>query len=188
MKATRLITGPTIEPVSLADFKLHARIDGTDEDAILPLYIRAARSECEQRLGGRSLLTQTWETVLDRWPDDDDISLDWGPVQSITSVNYRDTAGSLQTVPGSVYALDSVGNPAWVVLQPGQSWPIAGDFANAIAVRYVTGVATAAEVPDDLKAWILLAAAHLYAQRERTAEARVPSTFHDSLLDRWVQY
>ena len=58
-----LIAGPGEEPVSLAEAKAFARIDGTDEDALVGALIAAARLHVES-LTGRALVSQTWRLVL----------------------------------------------------------------------------------------------------------------------------
>src|SRR5690242_18760477 len=58
-----LIAGPGEEPVSLAEAKAFARIDGSDEDALVGALIAAARLHVES-LTGRALITQTWRLVL----------------------------------------------------------------------------------------------------------------------------
>ena len=183
--AYNVTTAPTVEPVSVAEFKLHARIDGTTEDSILPIYIAAARQECEQRTQ-RSLISQTVERVLDDWPADDDIELQYGPVVSITSVVYLDTSGNAQTASNTLYTLNSKTDPAWVVLKPDAAWPEAGDYANAVTVKYSAGYGAAGtDVPSALRAWILLAATWLYEHRTSPDGAKIPNGFADGLLDRY---
>src|SRR5690348_5785828 len=58
-----LIAGPGEEPVSLAEAKAFARVDGSDEDALVSALIAAARLHVES-LTGRALVTQTWRLVL----------------------------------------------------------------------------------------------------------------------------
>ena len=57
-----LIAGPGEEPVSVAEAKAFARIDGGDEDALVGALIAAARLHVEGDTG-RALITQTWRVV-----------------------------------------------------------------------------------------------------------------------------
>ena len=64
---------PTVEPITLAEAKMHLRIDGTFEDSILLDYIRAARSHVE-RFTGVSYTVQTIKAVIKR---DENQMTDW---------------------------------------------------------------------------------------------------------------
>ncbi|WP_096232267.1 head-tail connector protein [Thermoanaerobacterium sp. RBIITD] len=57
-----LIEGPELEPVSLEEAKLHLRVDGTEEDALISALISTAREFCES-FTGRSLALQTFEYI-----------------------------------------------------------------------------------------------------------------------------
>ncbi len=59
-----LLTGPALEPVSLADVKAHLRIDGDDEDALLTAAIVSARVHVEAATR-RVLIEQAWRIYLD---------------------------------------------------------------------------------------------------------------------------
>lgn len=64
-----LVTGPTLEPITLPEAKLQARITGDDSNGVLLGYIKAARNAAEDALG-RGLLTQTWRLDLSEWTDE----------------------------------------------------------------------------------------------------------------------
>ena len=51
--ANRLITAPTVEPVTLADARLHLRVIDTVEDSLITSLIVAAREHVEQVTGRR---------------------------------------------------------------------------------------------------------------------------------------
>ncbi len=59
-----LITGPALEPVSLADVKAHLRVDTDDEDALLIAAIVSARVHVEA-VTRRVLIEQSWRVYLD---------------------------------------------------------------------------------------------------------------------------
>lgn len=63
----QLVTAPTIEPVSVADFKTHARVIDASEDELVKIYIGAARQQAETILR-RALISQQWKMVADRFP------------------------------------------------------------------------------------------------------------------------
>lgn len=179
-----LITAPESEPVTLAEAKAHMRVTHDDEDTLITALIAAAREACEQKLG-RALITQTWEKVLDAFPENE-IRLPWPPLISITSVKYIDTSGAQQTLAADVYTIDADSEPGWLLLADGETWPETLDVANAVRVRYSAGYGAAGAVPQSIKAWLLLKIAELYEHREASSEK--PASAHgfvDGLLDRY---
>lgn len=180
----QLITAPAAEPVTLAEAKLHLRVDTADEDALIGSLIAAARQRAEHELR-RSLVTQTWERVLDAFPGAE-IELGMGPVQSVTSILYADAAGITQTLASSAYVLDNVREPGWVLPAAGLAWPETAATVNAVRVRYVAGYGNAATVPSGIKQWMLLQIGAMYENRESVAMGSVtPMPFVSGLLDPW---
>lgn len=157
-----LITPAAASPVTLAEAKTHCRVDGSDEDTLITGLIAAATNYVEQYTG-RAIGAQTWRLTQDTFSDN--ILLPMGPVQSISSVQYYDTAGVLQTVASSVYTLDADSDPAWLVRNANEAWPATLNGINAVRVTYVTGYAT---IPAAVKQAILLLIADWYNMRENT--------------------
>lgn len=188
-----LITAPAAEPLTLAEARLHLRIDDdiTEEDTLLEALIKAVRSRAEHELG-RRLVTQTWDMVLDAFPDGTDAirlhSSLWQP-QSITHVQYLDTAAVVQTMSAADYTLDPHTAPGYVFLNEGASWPgDAADSANAVKVRVVCGYGAAAtDVPEDVRAWMKLQLGTLWEHRAAIASgvnvSELPGRFVAGLLD-----
>ena len=187
---TRLITGPASEPVTLAEAKLHLHIDSVDDDTLIGALIKAAREQCEHILG-RSLISQTWENVLDQFPGDyDGIELLNPTIISITSIKYIDLATNVEvTLASNQYVLDKDSEPGWVTLASGITWPETAYVANAVRVRYTAGYGTDATfVPESIKSWIKLAIGVWYKNREAGTENAVttlPHDFFSGLLDRY---
>lgn len=185
----RYVSGPTTEPVTLAQAKAHLRVDHDAEDALISALIVTARGMAEHKIG-RALGTQTWTRTLDKFPDGA-LELGMPPVQSITSVSYIDAAGDEQTLSTSDYILDSVQAPGWVLPSSDLgAWPSTADTINAVTVTFVTGWA-AASVPQEIKQYILMHVASMYDRRDAVSDvgnnaAYLP--FVDRLLDRWVVY
>lgn len=181
----KLITAPAVEPITLDQLKLQCRIDGTDEDLLLAIIIQAARAKAENYTG-TAIISQVWEQTLDAWPEAE-IELLKPPVTAITSVTYRDAEGATQILSNALYTLDAATFPGWLLPQVDVTWPDTDGSASAIAIRYTTGYADAASIPADMRAWLLLTAAYLYAQREALVVdgrvSEIPSRFVDSLLD-----
>ncbi len=178
----RLITAPTIEPATVAEVKLDAKIDGIELDAPIAIYIAGARKNAES-ITGRALLTQTWELVLDEFPEGS-ISIGMLPIRSITSVKYYDSSGVLQTLAANQYALDADTLPGWVRPAYGVTWPSTYSIENAVIVRFVAGYGDAAtDVPAEIRMWIRAIAA-----AEADKQGCEVSEFVNGLLDGYKLY
>ncbi len=181
----KVITSPATEPVTIDEAKLHLRVDGTDENALITSLIKAARQGAEH-LTGRALMSQTLELALDCFPGV--IKLPRPPFVSVTSVKYVDLAGDEQTLAD--YQLDGYSEPARLAPAYGQAWPSTRCQPNAVLIRYQAGYANAAAVPDEIKSWVLLRIGMLYANRESVATGVSVSTvpYVDRLLDAYRTY
>lgn len=174
--ALTIATPPASEPVSLAQAKLHLRVDGSDEDALITSLIVTARKTCEQ-WSGRSFMAQTWDLWLNAFPSrsgraasmapPDAILLPRPPLVSVTYVKYTDTAQVLQTLTEGVdYFVDDTREPGQVLPAYGKTWPAALDYVNVVQVRYLAGEADAANVDERAKQAMLLLVGHWYENRE----------------------
>ena len=184
--ALQLITAATTYPITLAEAKLHCRVDTTDDDTLIEALITAATEMCEQHTG-RALMAQTWELTLDAFPDA--FELTRVPVQSITSLKYYDANGDQQTLLNTLYSLDNFDQFGYAYVVPvyAGSWPSTRDQINAVSLRYVAGYADAASVPEGLKQWIKLMLSTMYDNRDSIANASMASLpFVDHLLDRYT--
>lgn len=179
------ITDATVEPVDLARVKRRLALDQDDpfDDEDILALITTARHDCEARLQ-RTLVQTTWRHTRDAFPGCA-IGLEMGPVIAVTSVQYVDTAGVLQTLASTEWQLDAATTPARLVPAYGTSWPATRAEPGAVRITYTAGYGTtAAAVPPPLKDWIVLAVGDLYQQRTRSAERpAVPLNFVDGLLD-----
>lgn len=188
--ALQLITAPTTYPVTLAEAKLHCRVDTADDDTLITALITAATEMAETKTG-RAIMPQTWELTLDSFPDA--LELTRVPVQSITSVKYFDLAGVEQTLASNLYSIDKADHFGFAYVVPAYNniWPETRDQINAVAVRYLAGYTNAASVPEGIKQWIKLMISTMYDNREteayssRAVSTTVQMTFVDRLLDRY---
>jgi uncharacterized phiE125 gp8 family phage protein len=160
----KVITPPTVEPITLADARLHVRQDLMVEDTLISGWISAAREHCENYTG-IAFAPQTWEIALDVFPDA--IALEGGFVDEIVLVGYYDEDGNSQSIAFSGYALDSYSSPNWLVPKYGTTWPASYDATNALTVRYKVG---SQPVPASVRAAMLLLIGHFYANREQIAD------------------
>jgi uncharacterized phiE125 gp8 family phage protein len=158
-----LITPPAAEPISLDQVKQHLGVTGSEQDDLISLYLSAARQWIDgpSWLGGRTLMPQTWDLVIDTFPIYE-IEFPLTPVQSVTQVAYDDANGDPMIMAPETYYLDNVGDMPWLV--PGdEGWPETLDAVNSVRIRFIAGYLDAASVPSPIKAALLLMVGHLYA-------------------------
>ena len=170
------VTAPSVEPISLADAKLHLRVDVDTDDDLINAIIKAARQRLE--IDARvALITQTLEMRLDCFPvDGDDILLLRPPLQSVTSIKYVDTDGVEQTWSSDDYAADIYSTPARIRPAYGEVYPTARSVNNAVTIRYTAGYGDAATaVPDDLLQALKLLIGHFYENREDVITGTIAS-------------
>lgn len=133
---------PENEPVSLEDAKAHLRVEAsyTRDDTKIRGLIAGARADIEKYTGQRL----PRQTVLMRADVFDEITvrLPTGPIASITSISYRDTAGELQTVSADDYDALLDGIEPLLVLKPGKAWPITAGTPGAIRIVAIAGAET----------------------------------------------
>lgn len=146
----KLITAAPELAVSVAEVKLACRFDPSDLDSDILAMITDATRLVEHETG-QCVMAQTWELTLAAFPAA--FRPTRLPVASVTSLKYTDGSGLLQTLAPSAYTLDNTDafGPAQVLPAYGTSWPVSRAQINAVALRYVTGYATAAEVPSQIK-------------------------------------
>lgn len=183
-KVLTVSTAPVTEPVTLAEAKLHLRVDSNDEDAMVTSLIAAARDMAET-YSRRSLVTRTYDFVMDEWWDNGVLWLPMPPVQSVTSVTYVDKDGVTHTLPNTSYYLDTAMGRLCMVYDA--SFPSTTLRPTAaITVRYVAGYGAANAVPDAYKAAIKLIVGHWYSNRETvvtgTITAQLPMAAESLLL------
>lgn len=164
--SVRVITPPSVEPVSVATAKAHLRVDSSAEDTLIGAYITAAREKGEQ-LARRAFINQTLEAVYDNWPDSmykgGLLWLPRPPFASLTSVKYMDANGVEHS--WTDYQVDARQEPARLFFNSVPSEPLFP--SGAIAVRYTAGYgATAAAVPAALQQAILATVAAWYEMRD----------------------
>lgn len=181
------VTAPSAEPVTLAEAKLHLRVDGTDEDDYIASLITVARITCELE-ARRAFITQTFDLFRECWPEDE-LWIPRPPLQSVTSLSYTDYTGNVTTlVANTDYLVDANSEPGRILPAYGKFWPTAIlQPGAAIKVRFVAGYGQAAQVPATYKHAIKLLVGHYYENREEVivqagvSAVRLPRAV-DSLL------
>lgn len=203
----RIVTQPTGEQITLAEAKLHCRVDSypdltnqtaNAEDALITELIVAAREWCENDIG-RALVPQTFEFTTSAWPYSSgwgggtEVLLPMSPISSVSSVVYLDVAGTPVTLADSAYTLNNWSEPGWLYSVAGTAWPTAMSAPNAITIRYLAGYTLPNGSPADMplpksiKSAMLLIVGHLFENREQSTELKLMNLplAAESLLDRW---
>jgi uncharacterized phiE125 gp8 family phage protein len=164
--AIKVITPPAAA-IDIATLRLHLRTDaGAPDDSLILGYLAAAQ-ELAQHYTGIAIGAQMLELALDAFPSGA-IPLPVGPATTITSITYLDSAGALQTVSSSLYALDDYGRASTVGLAFNAAWPTSRAIANAVKVKYAAGSGT---VPAAVLTSLMLMVGHFYENREEVAPA-----------------
>ena len=168
----KLITGPSAEPVTLAEVKLALSIDGTDRDTRITKLIIAAREQAEHETDA-AFITQTWELAVDAFPESE-FRLPKPPLLSIVSVKYDDPAGVEQTLSSAKYTFDNYSKPGFIMPAYGATWPDTLEGANAVRVRYTAGYGPdATYVPERVKEWISVAVGSMLASPDGLVDSRL---------------
>lgn len=172
---SRVIVAPPVEPLTLTEVKLDRGVEHTLHDDLLTALIRSAREYVENYCS-LSLITQTRELILDAF--DTSLELPYGPVQSVTAIEYADTNGITTTLAAADYTVNvnryaAMIAPAWGLYFPTTRWQ-----ANAVTVRYIAGYAPLTASPTDytynippgIKTAMKLLIGNWYENREATSD------------------
>jgi uncharacterized phiE125 gp8 family phage protein len=187
----RVIVAPPVEPLTLAQVKLDRAIEHSLHDDLLSALITAAREYVEQYCG-ISIITQTREAAFDAFTTY--LDLDYGPVQSVSAVEYQDSDSSV--VAFTQYVANLYGHSPRVSLAYNATWPTSAVVANAITVRYVAGFAPVAgsptdytgNVPQALRTAMKLLIGNWYENREATITGTINQALElgvSAILDRY---
>jgi uncharacterized phiE125 gp8 family phage protein len=168
-----ITTAATSEPVTVNHVKEQAIIPHSDDDALIGRLIGAARSHVEAYCN-IVLAERTVAMRCDAFSDF--VRLPVAPVREIESVKYIAAGGGEQTLPDTVYDLQSDGLEVSIVLKAGQRWP-ARMPGSRITISALVGYE---EVPAAVIHAMLIWIADSYAKRE--IEASAGFTAFDALL------
>jgi hypothetical protein len=180
-------SAPATEPVSVAAAKRHCRVDWDDEDDLFDIWVPAAR-ELAEDYGRRRFVTQTlrltlpgWVDCYENWPTglaavalngmlpgdySRALRLPVEPVQSVSSVQYYATDGTLTTLDAGLYQTWLAHSPPLILPAPGQSWPgLESGRVGPVRVTFVAGYGAATAVPRKAVNAVLLTVGYWYRNR-----------------------
>ena len=151
----QILQEPAVEPLSLAEAKLHLRVDIPDDDALISALITSVRQYAET-ITRRAFIQQTWQYVIDSFPGPTLTGVPWGKtftlpqhaieieksrVQQVTAIKYLDMSSTPQVMPPSSYTVDYTSEPCRITPVFGQIWPIPLPQIGACNVQFVAGFA-----------------------------------------------
>lgn len=171
-----LLLAPTIYPVTLEEAKIHLRLEDSDEEDLLIENLIIAATEQAEKFLDRKLITQTWQLFADNfWSEE--LTIPYPPLQSVTHIKYYDSGGTLTTMPGADYVVDTKKQPGRIVAAPNLVWPsVEADRINAVEIQFVCGYgADGSFVPGSIKAAILLMIAHFFEHRQEVIVGTISS-------------
>jgi hypothetical protein len=207
MMNSALKTAPAVDPISLAEAKEYLRVDLNEDDALITAMITAVTKKVESIIG-RKLITQEWETYLDRWPlgrknmwfdgtremaiselvsEKKYIELPFGPMQATDfKLETFDNDDVAYEMPSTDYVLDTAGPRGRVSLKLGSVWPTTVlRPINGIKITATYGVDDASDVQDDIKLAIKVWLAVMYEHRGDESEIKCPY-LAESLLEPYI--
>lgn len=161
----KLIFPPAKQPIELEEAKLHLRVDVNEDDRLIEALIKAGTKYAEKFMG-RALVDQTWDHYLDAFPTGY-IEIPRPPLIEVIGVFYMSGSETEFTD----YVVDDASEPARVYLPASGTWPTVDNQRNAVRIRFRAGYvdyssSPPGDVPEDIKAAILIYIATLYNFRE----------------------
>lgn len=157
---------PILTSTDLAEW---LRVAAPDH-AVLTSLAAAATEYCES-FTRRALVLRTLTERFDAFAAA--LPLPCPPLVAVSSVQYVDTAGDVQTAGSSLYEVDTNTEPGIVRLAYAQTWPTARGVANAVRINYSAGYGTVADVPDGIKVAARLLAAHWFEHPMAAGDAAI---------------
>lgn len=176
-KLTRT-TSPAEEPITTAQAKLQIGLASgvTGWNDLLTIDITAARQLFEEH-AEYCCVESTYTLTMDEFPSDY-IQLNIRPVQSVTSIQYRDIDGNLQTWASTNYRLDAGSVQPRIVYDDNALFPVLDVRPEAITITFVAGHEDASSVPSMIKKALLIAVKDAFENRG----GREPSNQQASLM------
>lgn len=168
------ITDSIEEPVTKSDLLTHVRVTEEDDEKILLLYAKAARRHLEKTCG-ISMMLSTWSLYLDYFPSF--IEIPRLPLNSLSSIKYRDTSSTWSTYVGVALGDNSkvqiIDSDNYCEIRPayGTSWPSPTPIPECVWITYVAGYGSSQnDVPADLRLAVLMLASHYFENREASSQ------------------
>ena len=150
-------TAPALNPVSLAEAKLHSNVEHGNDDGLLFGLIDAAVAYSEHYTGLK-LMDQVWTAYLDCF--ESTMELPFKPIQSVV-VKYDN--GSEQILSTNDYYLDDKSYPGTIEMI---NWPEVDSAPNSVRIEVTCGETEQESVSGAVKSAIFMLVSHMYENRE----------------------
>jgi hypothetical protein len=150
--AVQLSTGTVTEPITLAEAKEYARIDGFSEDALITSLIKMARVHCESYMG-KSIVLKT--VTIDSFTFPYQFQMPYGPLTNEANISKCVTIDENNVETPLQYRVNAGLFPKLFILGGAQSYKF--------KLVYTAGFTT---VPEDIKLAVKMMVNTLYERRE----------------------
>jgi uncharacterized phiE125 gp8 family phage protein len=159
----RISDPATAYPVSLAEARAQLRVTDTSNDLLIKGLIPAA-TKLVQSIVQRVYARQTLEWVLTSWRSELRIPVAPVALDDVSSIKYVDwTTQTQQTLDKSTYVVQTRGDSVAIFPKFGTIWPLLFAYSpEPIVIEFDAGYEPS-DVPENVKAAILLQIRHLYS-------------------------
>lgn len=159
-----LLSGPAVEPITLAQAKQFIRVEHDDDDDIITALIAGSRIHVETQTR-HALITQSWRLVRDVWPELGCVPVLPVPLRTLDAARVYKSDGSTLALDVTTFTLDKAAAPARLTFMRG-ALPAPERRAAGIEIDVTCGYGAAAtNVPEPLRQAIRLLVAHWYENR-----------------------
>lgn len=167
MSSLTITEAPAEEPISLAEAKIHLRVDTDDDDATISALIAAAREYCEVAQG-RAYITRTYEYVTEVASS---IEL---PMPPVLALGVTGVTAILSDGTESALALDDDYEVDYDQLCAKVEIEDYPSDTEKIKVEYDAGYGDATDVPQRIKQMLLLLVEYWYEHPQQGQDIPAP--------------
>lgn len=175
----------TYLPVSVAEAKLHLRVDHSYDDDLILRLIKAATEQAEE-FTGLQIRNATVIVKLSKFPKGrEPLYLPRHDPYAITVFDYVNSSGTaIDFTDGIVYNFDDA---SYIEPTRNTQWPTNVDtqLHLPISISYAAGYENTSSVPNAIKQAILLQVGAMYEYREATSDkniTKIANGFYDLLM------
>ncbi|ATQ67153.1 MULTISPECIES: head-tail connector protein [Methylosinus] len=174
-----LLSGPQVEPVSLAETKAWLRLDASDEDPLLSALIVSARMTLEAYTR-RFFVTQSWRMSFDAWPAATMrrriLSVPLSPMLGVSAIRVFDEADVETTLASGIYRAAPAQDRGRIVFT--EAPPTPSRSSDGVEIDVFAGYGEASsDTPEPLRRAMLALVAHWHENRGDEVEGptRLPT-------------